>query len=404
MKKWIIVLIFAGFIACSQKEVDELPPKQQSVENFELSVPGDFTWSAVLQDVVLVNFVTDSSKTFALDGTPVELYNQDNELLDALTIHRGKACFNIRIPMEISTLKFRLPAINSELEFSTRKRSLNYDIPEFSEERIKQTDRDKDGLIDQFDVAPNDPQVTLKIENSNSPWSSYYIFEDLWPTAGDFDFNDFIVKTDFSVTRGKDNFITEISGVYSAEWKNAEFGLGFELMEAKGAYLIYQDDIIEEISGAEMEKSMHNGIVVLNEVKSSGKVTQGFSLNLKERCMTDFNLVPYLFRLKEKEHQVRPFGTPPTQKQQMQLFQSGDDASPNKWKWLKGEKFKYPQQGKNAFYRTNESLPWGVQFMAKSFTTPAELQTIMTSYPKFQSWAESGGTNDKDWYNHPSNQ
>ena len=120
--------------------------------------------------------------------------------------------------------------------------------------------------------------------------------------------------------------------------------------------------------------------------------------------MTDFNLVPYLFRLEKKDHQVRPFGTPPTQMQKMQLFRSGDDASPNKWNWLKGDKFKYPQEGKNAFYRTNESLPWGVQFMAKSFTTPAELQTIMTSYPKFQSWAESGGTNDKDWYNHPSNQ
>jgi len=404
MKKWIFILMLTSFWACSTEETVEPQPEHFSEQTFQLHVPPDFSWSSVVQDVVLVNFVTDSVKTYALDGTPVELYNQDDELLDALMIYHGTVCFNIRVPAETATLKIKLPAINAEMEFSSNKRSLKFEIPEISSDRIHQMDCDNDGLCDKYDVAPHDPNITFRIGKSGkrTSWNSYFIFEDLWPSKGDFDFNDFIVKTNFSFTRGKNNFISEITGIYSAEWNNPEFGLGFELFEARGAYLIYLDDVLEEVTGADLEKSMYNGINVLNEATKNGNVNKRFSIKLKEGSITDFVMVPFLYRLDEKDHQIRPFGTPPTQQQKMALFSSGDDASPRTWNWTKGKKFKYPLEGKNAFYRSTESYPWCVQFMAKSFTKPAEMQNIVESYPKFEDWVQSGGTVNNDWYNYPA--
>jgi hypothetical protein len=404
MKKWIVILALIGFWACSNEEMPELPPEQIISDSFKVDVPSNFSWSAIMKDVVLINFIRDSLKTYDLDGTPVELYNQDNELIDALIIYHGTACFNICLPLEVEKLKIKLPAIDSELEFSSRKRSIKYEVPEFSSSRIKSVDSDNDGLYDKFDAAPNNPNVTLKIGNlgKTTEWSTFYLFEDLWPTKGDFDFNDFIINTNYSFKRGIDNFITEITGMYNAEWSNPDYGLGFELFEVKGAYLIYHDNLIEEVVGGDMEKSMNNGINVLTEATKNGKISKRFTIKIREGNLSDFVLIPFLYRLDDNFHQVRPFGTPPTQLQKMELFKSGDDDSPNSWQWTKGMKFKYPLEGKRAFYRTCENYSWCVQFMAKSFVKPAEEQSIIESYPRFKEWVQSCGLSDYDWYNNPS--
>ncbi len=400
MKKWVILLLAAVLWSCQILDDDDFIPSEN--QNFNMVVPEKFSWSAVLQDVLLVNILSDSIKSYALDSTIIQLYNENNELLDALTIFRGQACFNFRIATSACAFKIKIPATNSEIEISSKVRCFNFDVSNVSVLPFKRKDSDKDGLFDKFDEAPNDPHLTANLKHSNT--GTFYIFDDSWPLKGDFDFNDFVVNTIISWKRGKNNFIEEISGICNAEWKSTGFGLGFELFEQKGNNLIYNSDIISETkSAATQSASVNNGLIVIDKTLSAGKTTREFVVKLKENCLTDLVFVPYLFKTENENYQVRPFGTPPTQIQLMELFHSGDDASPNSWEWSKGRKFKYPLTGSNAFYRTSENYPWGIEFMANTFKPSNERQSIEASFPGFKNWVESGGQLNKNWYNFPLN-
>lgn len=400
MKKWVFLFLFVGFWSCVTDELGDVS-KPDEIPEFTLNVPSNFSWSAILQDVLLVNVLQNGDETLALDGTVMELYSENNELLDVRAIFHGTACFNLRIPTTTQGLKLRTPANNKVLEFSSLKRSINFEVTASC--NFETDDTDGDGLYDQFDAEPDNPDIAIQINSDIKPQlSSYFIFEDLWPVKGDFDFNDFIVKTNFAWTRGKENYIKEITGICEAQWDDSQFGLGFELFETRGAYLIYLDDIIQEIEGASETELIENGFVVLTETEYAGKATRKFTIKLKNNSLTDFVCLPYLFRIGKEEHQIRPFGIPPTRAQQMDMFHSGDDDSPRNWHWIKGAKFKYPLVGHDAFYRTEEGFPWGVQFISNDFVPSAEMQSILTSYPKFEEWAESGGNAEKDWYSHPA--
>ena len=402
MKKWVVLILLAGFWSCVTNEVDDVQQQDEKAE-FNLEVPSDFSWSAIMQDVLLVNIVRNGEESFDLDSTVIELYSNDDELLDALTITRGTACFNVRIPAATKQLKLKTPANGKVMEFSALKRSLSFEIQPIINCNFNRDDADGDGLYDQFDADPLNPHVALQIaSNQMNRSSAYFIFEDLWPAKGDFDFNDFILKSNFTWIRGNDNYITEITGFCEAQWDDSEFGMGFEIFEARGGYLIYLDDVIEEIEGAEESELIDNGFVVFTETKVAGKATKNFTVKIKNHSLTNFVCIPYLFRTENENHQIRPFGTPPTKTQKMDMFHSKDDASPRNWNWMRGERFKYPLAGDDAFYRTAEGHPWGVQFISKNFVPCAEMQSVITSYPKFKDWAESGGIAEKDWYNYPA--
>lgn len=403
MKKWAVIFFLAGFWGCVQdNDFEDLAPIEKKTE-FNLQIPDDFSWSAVMQDVLLVNVTSAGKETLVLDRTAMELYNENGELLDAVIINDGTACFNVRIPASTKKLILKATASNTVLEFSALKRSLRLEVPVSFKSVNEKKDTDGDGLINQFDHAPGNPQIALSLnENFINKTSSYFIFEDLWPSKGDFDFNDFIVKTSFSWKRGIGNYLTEISGIVEAQWSDSNYGLGFELFEAKGAYLIYMDDVIMSMEGAQKAEVMNNGLIVVNETDGYGKITRKFTVKIKDKSLTNFVFVPFLFRKENRQHQIRPFGTPPTQLQQMDMFRSEDDASPLSWQWVTGEKFKNPLSGDDAFYRTAEGHPWGVQFVAEYFVPSPEKQSIAESYPQFKTWAESGGKENKDWYYYPA--
>lgn len=409
MKKIFALILVAGLWGCLANRIDEdlLRPEEETF----VHVPSDFTWSNILQDMIQINIESGKSKTDALDSTLIELYNEDGEFLDALTILDGSAQFNVRLPSASEKLKLVTPATETTMEITPDQTDVTFEVPGISVYNFDKTDNDNDGLADQFDADPNNPNLTIKVDNNflksatgkKSSTSNFAIFEDLWPSKGDYDFNDLVVKTTFSWERGKGNYIEEISGVCDVEWIGAgmELGLGFELFEAKGTNLIYLKDIIKETENATKDKDVTNGIIVFNKVQDKGTGEIEFKLKLKDKEIKDFVCIPYLFRTGEKSHQVRPFGAPPTKSQQMSMFRTLNDASPTKWNWDKGQKFKYPLAGREAFYRSSENHPWGIEFIAKSFSPTKEKTSILKGYPKFKEWAESGGKKEKDWYNHP---
>ena len=53
---------------------------------------------------------------------------------------------------------------------------------------------------------------------------------------------------------------------------------------------------------------------------------------------------------------------------------------------------------KGIYYVSDQNYPFAIHLSdVESFST-TEKEAIDKSYPRFASWAQSGGTTDKDWY------
>lgn len=417
-----ITILFAAFlfVGCIQHKIDDLNlenTQNPTINSLDVTVTKDFDWSLINISSLEIDVKYNGNSTNALNGTIIELFDQDDELLDALTVYDGTATFNVRIPTATTKLKIRSEAVNISKEFPPNKSQVDFNIPNLEALAFNKTDTDNDGLFDIFDAFPNDPKKTISINppitnpslksaNARSTSNSNYtIFEDLWPSTGDYDFNDLVVKADFSWDRGKSNYITEITAVIKIENIGAGLGLGlgYELFEVKGVNLTYLADIITGVSGSGLKDEMvRNGIIVFNKAQSTGLTELTLSITLKDKQIKDFLFIPYLFRSDDTRHQVRPFGAPPTANQNMALFNTDNDYSPQTWNFDVGHRFKYPLTSDEAFYKTKENHPWGIEFISKSkFKASKENTSIIKSYPGFKSWAESGGSTNNTWYENP---
>lgn len=414
MRAFVIILVLFGLSGCLADKIGDIQPIEEET-SFVGKVPSDFNWTTIQRHQISVTIKSGSSVSKKLDNTLVLLVNSDNELLDALTILDGKADFSVRIPNITEKLKLYLAATKDAMEVTIDQTNVDFNLPNLSALMLNRTDADNDLLLDQFDADPGNPDVSavIPIRGSgqlksamNLGYSSdtYIIFEDLWPSKGDYDFNDLVTKTTLYWVRGKSNYITEISGDCNIENIGAGMGigLGYELLEANGAKLTYLDDVITEITGmAEKDEAVANGVILFRKVQEVGKTELKFTLKIKEKSFKDFAFVPYLFRTESYSQQIRPFGAPPTKSENMSLFKTKDDASPASWQWSPGSDFVYPLTGTSAFYRTKDNHPWGIEFIAKTFKPSPEKTSITEIYPRFSEWAESGGKSARDWYLDP---
>lgn len=414
MRALVIILVLFGLSGCLADKIGDIQPIEEET-SFVGKVPSDFNWTTIQRHQISVTIKSAGSVSKKLDNTLVLLCNEENELLDALTILDGKADFSVRIPNVTEKLKLYLAATNDAMEVTIDQTKVDFNLSNVSALMFNRTDADNDLLIDQFDADPTNPDVSavIPIRGSgqlksamNLGYSSdtYIVFEDLWPSKGDYDFNDLVAKTTLYWVRGKSNYITEISGDCHIENIGAGMGigLGYELLEANGAKLTYLDDVITEINGmAVKDDAVANGVILFRKVQEVGKTELKFTLKIKEKSIKDFAFVPYLFRTENYSQQIRPFGAPPTKSENMSLFKTKDDASPASWQWGPGSDFVYPLTGTSAFYRTKDNHPWGIEFIAKTFKPSPERTSISEIYPRFREWAESGGKSARDWYLDP---
>lgn len=414
MRALVIILVLFGLSGCLADKIGDIQPIEEET-SFVGKVPSDFNWTTIQRHQISVTIKSAGSVSKKLDNTLVLLCNEENELLDALTILDGKADFSVRIPNVTEKLKLYLAATNDAMEVTIDQTKVDFNLSNVSALMFNRTDADNDLLLDQFDADPANPDVSavIPIRGSgqlksamNLGYSSdtYIVFEDLWPSKGDYDFNDLVAKTTLYWVRGKSNYITEISGDCHIENIGAGMGigLGYELLEANGAKLTYLDDVITEINGmAVKDDAVANGVILFRKVQEVGKTELKFTLKIKEKSIKDFAFVPYLFRTENYSQQIRPFGAPPTKSENMSLFKTKDDASPASWQWGPGSDFVYPLTGTSAFYRTKDNHPWGIEFIAKTFKPSPERTSISEIYPRFREWAESGGKSARDWYLDP---
>lgn len=276
-------------------------------------------------------------------------------------------------------------------------------------------DTDKDGISDQFDQYPSDPARAFNnYYPSQTTWGTL-AFEDLWPGTGDYDMNDLVVNYRYNyVTNGSGN-VVELYGNYYVRAAGATFQNGFGVQFPFSASAIKQvtgqklisNYITQSANGTEAGQSKAviipfdnyqalttkpNGFLINTQQagpivsSDTAKVYVSFNtpLSLSTFGTAPFN--PFLISNLRRSYEVHLPGNVQTDLANIKLFSTQQD-------------YTHPSQG--YYYKSKNAWPWALSFV-EQFDYPVEGTAINKAYNYFLPWAQSGGTQYKDWYKNTS--
>ena len=254
-------------------------------------------------------------------------------------------------------------------------------------------DADGDGINDELDDFPFDANKAFNnfLPSINS--TGKLVYEDLWPSQGDYDFNDLAVDYSFNLIANGDNLVTSIDASFTIE------NIGGSLHNGFAFTLPIDPNLVESISGQLInggyETVAANGTETGTNSDETVVFVAGDCFDLEGQTITltidftqpinatDLGEVPFnafLIANQDRAKEVHLPDLPPTSK--AGLLGTQDD-------------FSDPAMGR--YYKTSTNLPWALNIY-EGFQTPPENIPITLQYPRFVNWANSGGTQDLDWY------
>jgi len=273
-------------------------------------------------------------------------------------------------------------------------------------------DTDNDGIADNVDEYPTDETKAFNNYYPSPNVFGTFIFEDLWPSKGDYDFEDLVMDYNINQITNAQNEIVEIKSRYIVKAIGAGFNNGF------GFQLSVSPDDIESVEGIDLrnnyislnanktEANQSKAVVILfdNAYNVLPRVPGYFGVNvevdapyiqpdtmnltIKFKTKTNINkfaLPPYNSFMIINKIRGREIHLPnqlPTDLVDVSFFGTGDDNS-------------IPAQGK--YYTSSKYYPWVID-LPNSFKHMQEKKQITRGYLYFAKWAESNGTLFNDWY------
>lgn len=265
-------------------------------------------------------------------------------------------------------------------------------------------DTDGDGVNDDDDYFPSDATRAYNVIYPSGNNFYYHLYEDLWPSLGDYDFNDIVLKTKLHTYTNAQNKLVGGRVVSTVYWIGGGIprGAGMEWFASNGnaSQLKYMpENTVEftDIDNVITDPIVKNAVQLFNDnIIESLNQTVDFVFDWDYQ-KGDNTLWVQVYIYNERNHEIHMFGHPPTEAQDMNLFGTGNDASQTTWNWSEGNPFSNPAD----FYKTINNLPWGLEISTNEFRVPLEKVEIIDAYPQFKAWAESGGIQNRDWYKYP---
>jgi LruC domain-containing protein len=274
------------------------------------------------------------------------------------------------------------------------------------------TDSDGDGISDENDEFPNDASKALR-----NTFKGSLAYEDLWPSQGDYDFNDMVIDYEIDHVLNGSNLLVDIE----ADWKIKAVGAGFQ-----NGFGVEFDNLlpndISNISGLDLqegiatlnsnktESNQSNATVIFfenvyNHIQSSGgefintvkdnpyttPVTLSSVISFNSPISQDLVGFPpydaFIFADGDRAKEIHLPSQTPTDLADSSLFHTSADAT---------------DPSTNYYYKTENGLPWAID-IPETFDYPVELSPINEAYLNFSVWASSGGSLNRDWYLNASN-
>jgi LruC domain-containing protein len=247
-------------------------------------------------------------------------------------------------------------------------------------------------------------------------------YEDLWPSKGDYDFNDLVINYDFVVTKDNQNRILNISSTFIVYAFGASFhnAFGFELpgvrnnqiISVTGSDIASSGIFVLTASGLELNQPnatiivyddsyrlmTHPGVGIgINTVEGAPYVTpdtivvnmvfyqngafpSGGSVSFEDLDIGNFN--PFIVVNQTRGREVHLPNFAPTalaDDSYLGTFNDDSDAATNR------------------YYKSNTNLPWAIN-IPEVFNYPYEKKDIVSAYKHFAEWAETSGTAFPNWY------
>ena len=276
---------------------------------------------------------------------------------------------------------------------------------------IQSPDTDGDGVIDAEDDYPLDATRAFNIQYPAKGFGSL-AFEDLWPSKGDFDFNDLVVNYSFKIITNAQNNVIEIKSKFHvvAAGAGLKNGFGFQFdnitpdkitsvtgQSNSGSYINLSSNGTENNQAKAVIIAIDNIDNVLHRVGGSmfNTVNNGFhgtadtvniSIIFKEPILLasignpPFN--PFLIKGLVRSTEIHLADRMPTSLVNSALFKTLDDDS---------------NPAIDRYYKTANNLPWAIN-IPEPFFYPYEKTEITEAYLYFAEWAESSGVSFSDWY------
>jgi LruC domain-containing protein len=285
---------------------------------------------------------------------------------------------------------------------------VNVPLPEYT-----QVDSDNDDVSDNFDDYPSDPSKAFNNYYPSANSVGTLAFEDLWPTKGDYDFNDIVIDYNFNQVTNGQNKVVQVRGNIILKAIGASYNNGF------GIQLPINSAMVSGVTGTSLQESYislnSNGteagqskatIIVFdnayNQLPYPGGGATGVNttegapyvqpdtmevminlsspVNLSAIGLPPYN--PFLIVDENRSVEIHLIDNPPTDLADISLLGSGNDDS-------------NPAAGR--YYVTPENLPYAID-IAGPFDYPVEKAKINQAHLRFAPWGESSGAVYYDWY------
>ena len=270
---------------------------------------------------------------------------------------------------------------------------------------LNQVDSDNDGIPDVDDAFPND-DTRCFITMNPGVGEGTYVFEDLWPYTGDYDFNDLVInyrydyvmdccgklvemdchfkikavggsfKNGFGISLNRyANVVSSVSGTINTESYISYNADGTEANQTKTVIIVFDNvfDVITHPGGMGINTTKGNTYV--DPVEIDVEITMNNPMDI-----TGFEINPFLIVNKDRSKEIHLVGMLPTDLVNNSLFGTGQDDS-----------------NSGIYYKSKDNLPWALD-IPFDFDYDIEKADITQTYLKFSQWVQSNGTQYQDWY------
>ncbi len=269
-------------------------------------------------------------------------------------------------------------------------------------------DPDGDGCSGDEDEYPNDPKRCYSVSGIVGTLA----WEDLWPSQGDYDFNDNVVYYETTMVYNSDNNLVDIITDYTVKAVGASFrnGLavqfdnlqpgeinsvsgsvitsnyagfnsnGTESGPDKAVFYVFDDtESVINRAGGSFFNTLENGNIGTSEIIN---ISINFDPAIDPDLAGEPPFNPFLIKDGNRDIEIHlPDYIPTSLADQSYFGQNNDDSNP----------------ATGRYYKTTNNLPWAIHIPAL-LDHMIEYIEISEGYHYFDEWAESDGSNCQNWY------